>query len=175
MIIRDIVANNYFRPISRRNRAKGLVPKLRSCSTRFRMAFAVGDERKQDSASKDAWDAMVQLFEILRGEQDDGYLDGSAMAVDTGFIVSNLSVAERQQMLSQGRIDRTRSVPLSLRQTLNKIAHHKGRHTAFRVDGRNAHYLILGGTHQGRHWVAEFLVSKLCNNAAAAIQEIRDY
>jgi hypothetical protein len=121
-------------------------------------------------ASQQAWDAMTQLFEILRGEQDTGHLAAAPMNADTAFIANGISIIEQQQMLSLKKIDRTRSTNLSLRNTLNKIAHYD--RATFRVDKRNAHYLLLAGIYQNKHWVAEILVSKLCRNAAIAIQAI---
>lgn len=164
------MTTSYFRQIPRRYRAKGLVPTIRRCSKRFRNAVAAGDEKKQDAASEDAWNAMTKLFEILRGEQDDGHLPDPLMNAGTALIADGISSTDQQRMLSQKKIDRARSTTLSLRNTLNKIAHYKTAN--FRIDGRNAHYLLLGGEHNNKRWVAEILVSKLCNNATAAIQAI---
>lgn len=160
----------HFKQIPRRSRAKGLVPKIRRCSKRFRNAVAAGDEKKLNAASEDAWNAMTKLFEILRGEQDDGYLAATLMNVDTALLADDISMADQQKMLSMKRIDRSRSTTLSLRNTLNKIAHYKT--ATYRVDGRNAHYLVLGGVYRNKHWVAEILISNLCRNAAAAVQGI---
>ncbi|QKY07502.1 hypothetical protein [Janthinobacterium lividum] len=113
---------------------------------------------------------MAKLFEILRGEQDDGYLDAAWMNIDTALIAELNSAADQQKMLSLKKIDRAQSKKLSLRNTLNKIAHYKT--ATFRVDGRNAHYLLLAGDYKNKHWVAEILVSRLCRNAAMAIQAI---
>lgn len=164
------MTKDYFQYIPRRNRAKGLVPAIRRSSKRFKTAVAEGDDKKQKAASKAAWTAMTQLFEILRGEQDTGNLADAPMNVDTGFLAKSISSAERATMLSLKKIERTRSTALGLRDALNKIAHYE--QVDFRVDGRNAHYLLLAGTYHGKHWVAEILVSKLCKNAAAAIQAI---
>lgn len=166
------MATFYFQQIPRRNRAKGLVPTIRRCSKRFKSAVAAGDDKKQKAASEDAWNAMTKLFEILRGEQDDGYLAPAMMNVDTAFIADGISSADQHKMLSLKKIDRARSTTLSLRNTLNKIAHYKI--ATFRVDGRGAHYVLLGGVYKNQHWVAEILVSKLCKNAAAAIQAIAE-
>jgi len=160
----------HFQLIPRRNRAKGLVPRIQRCSKQFREAVATGDANKQSAVSKDAWDAMTKLFEILRGEQDDGHLASSWMNVNTALITELNSVADQQKMLALRKIDRAQSQPLSLRHTLNKIAHYKT--ATFRLDRRNAHYLLLGGVYKNKHWVAEILVSKLCKNAAMAIQAI---
>lgn len=86
---------------------------------------------------------MTELFEILRGEQDDGHLAATLMNVATGLVANDVSMADQQEMLSLKRIDRTQSTTLNLRNALNKIAHYKT--TSYRVDGRNAHYLLLGG------------------------------
>lgn len=163
---------HYFHYIPRRDRAKGLVPRLRRSSKRFRKALIAGDEKAQQAASKDAWNVMTKLFEILRGEQDNGHLDASVMQVHTGIIAENISRADQAGMLLRKKIDRTRSTSLSLRNTLNKLAHYKT--ASFRVDGRNAHYLLLRGQRRGEYWAAEILVSTLCKNAATAIQAITD-
>lgn len=131
----------HFQYIPRRNRAIGLVPIIRRCSKRFRDSVAAADEKKQSAASEDAWNAMTKLFEILRGEQDEGHLAAAWMNVDTAIIAELNSAAEQQKMLSLKKIDRAQSKALSLRNTLNKIAHYKT--ATFRMDGRNAHYLLL--------------------------------
>lgn len=113
---------------------------------------------------------MTQLFEILRGEQDAGHLAAAPMNADTAFIVNGISITDQQQMMSLKKIDHSRSTALSLRNTLNKIAHYEK--ATFRVDKRNAHYLLLAGVYKNNHWIAEILVSKLCKNAATAIQAI---
>lgn len=164
------MANSYFQYIPRRNRAKGLVPRIRRCSKRFKDALVAGDKQRQESAASDAWDLLTKLFEILRGEQDDGHLAPALMKVDTALIATGISSDEQKRMLALKRIDRSRSTSLSLRDTLNKIAHYK--EATFRVDRRGAHYILLGGIFKKEHWIAEILVSKLCKNAAAAIQGI---
>lgn len=35
--------------------------------------------------------------------------------------------------------------PLNLREALNKLGHYSGDLSTYRVDGRGAHYLVLGG------------------------------
>jgi hypothetical protein len=164
----------YFQIVPRRSRAEHLVPTIRRCSKQFRAALAVGDVRKMEESSKAAWDAMVNLFEILRGEQDDGNLANGPMSVSTAVIVNQVSATEQQDMISAGKIDRVHASfgCLSLQDTLNKIAHYNISTATFRVDGRGSHYLLLGGKYQGKHWVAEILVSRLCKNAAAAVRAI---
>lgn len=159
-----------FEFIPRRHRAKGLVPTIRRCSKKFREALAAGDEKKQSAASSDAWDAMTTLFEILRGEQDAGNLAPIWMNVNTALIAEVSSAHDQQQMLTRRKVSRAQSQPLSLRNTLNKLAHYET--ATFRVDGRNSHYLILSGVYKQKYWVAEILVSKLCKNSTAAIQAI---
>ncbi|MCA8504684.1 hypothetical protein LGN13_23590 [Burkholderia multivorans] len=113
---------------------------------------------------------MTQLFEILRGEQDNRNLADAPMKVGTGFLATNISNDDQRAMIALKKVDRSRSIELSLREALNKIAHYK--YQTFRIDGRGAHYVVLGGELHGKLWVAEFLVSKLCKNATAAIQAI---
>ena len=113
---------------------------------------------------------MTQLFEILRGEQDLGYLSPVLMQVPTGFLAERLSIEDQQKMMLQRKVDRSMSAKMDLRDALNKIAHWKD--TSFRIDGRGAHYLILSGAHNGKKWIAEVSVSRLCRNARAAIAAI---
>lgn len=160
----------YFQPIPRWHRAKGLVPAIRHCSTRFKRAVAAGDDVKIELVSQQAWDLMTKLFEILRGEQDAGHLAAAPMNAATALIINRVSITEQQKMLSLKKIDRTRSTTLGLRDALNKIAHYKK--ATFRVDKRNAHYLLLAGTYNGKPWIVEILVSRLCSNSAAAIKAI---
>lgn len=161
---------SYFKHIPRRDRAKGLVPKIRRCSVKFKRALKSDDAARQNEASHDAWNAMSLLFEILRGEQDSGHLADELMCVPTGFLATNLSADDNDAMILKQKIDRSRGVPMTLRDTLNKIAH--WQITGFRVDGRNTHFLILSGTLRGKLWFAEVSVPKLCKNASAAIKGI---
>jgi hypothetical protein len=126
-------------------------------------------------ASTRAWDALAAIFEILRGEQDDGYLADSYMRVPTGVLVERVTAAEQTAMIDAARIDKghARCGPLTLREALNKIAHYNSGVATFRVDRRGAHYLVLGGSRNRRRWVAEILVAQLCRNAAAAAVAIR--
>lgn len=160
----------HFERVPRRKRAKGLVPRIRRCSKRFKAAIALGDAPAASKASADAWTAMTNLFEILRGEQDAGYLTGDMMAVETGLIADGLSTGDQQRMMTTKRIDRSLSVGLSLREACNKLAHYSD--ATYRVDGRNAHYLVLAGVYRNKNWVAEILVARLCKNAATAIRSI---
>lgn len=164
------MAASHFRHIPRRNRAKGLVPKLRESSAKFKRALKSGDLVRQDEASVAAWNALASLFEILRGEQDSGHLADELMQVRTGLVIKDTTPDELAGMKSKHRIDRSRSVSMSLRDTLNKIAH--WQFADFRVDGKNAHYLIFSGTFKHQTWFAEVLVSRLCRNASAAISGI---
>lgn len=80
-------------------------------------------------------------------------------------------------MIRAARIDKAhaRCRPLALREALNKIAHYRSGVATFRFDRRGAHYLVLGGSRNGRHWIAEILVTQLCRNAAAAAAAIRSH
>ncbi|WP_186196291.1 hypothetical protein [Burkholderia gladioli] len=161
---------HYFRPTRRLHRAEGLVGKLRHCSTRFKIAVAANDANRQAAASKDAWSIMTQLFEILRGEHDERRLDAQTMLAETGLLANDVSIDEQNSMLTARKVTRPRAIPLTLREALNKAAHYHSDKVEFRIDGRNAHYLLLGGSLHGKHWVAEILISKLCKNAAAALR-----
>lgn len=135
----------HFMIIPRRHRAEHLVPTIRRCSKRFKSQYVDGDTRGMENTSKKAWDAMTNLFEILRNEQDHGHLNASFVTVGTSFLVSKLSQSEQANMISASRIDRSHQSysPLSLRETLNKITHYD---TA--------------------------LASRLCKNAAVAVKAI---
>lgn len=161
---------SYFRHIPRRNRAKGLTSKIKRHSKRFKIALAEGNIEKQNKESSAAWGTMVQLFEILRGEEDSENLAPELMQAPTGYLVLCESTAEQLTMMGQKKIDRARSTTISLREVLNKIAHWKT--TSFRVDGRGAHYILLSGTQQHKKWVAEIHIPKLCKNCSTAISGI---
>lgn len=165
---------SYFRIIPRRRRAAHLVPTIRRCSKQFKIHVTVGDTCGMENTSKCAWDAMTNLFEILRNEQDHGHLCASFMKQPTSFFVNNVMLSDQDAMISAGRLDKKHSGygSLNLRDTLNKIAHYDTGAASYRIDGRGAHYLILGGARHGTHWVAEILVSRLCKNAAAAVRAI---
>ena len=165
----------HFEIIPRGKRAKRHLDAIRRSSKIFKQGLVAGDVAGMQRASARAWDALAAMFEILRGEQDDGYLADSYMQVPTGFLVEGVTAAEQTAMINAARIDKAhgRCGPLTLREALNKIAHYRSGVATFRVDRRGAHYLVLGGSRSGRHWVAEILVTKLCRNAATAAEAIR--
>ncbi len=166
---------SHFQIIPRGRRAKPHLATIRRSSKFFKQSLAIGDTAGMRRASTHAWDALAATFEILRGEQDDGYLTASYMAVPTGLLVEDLTALEQAAMVTAAKIDKThaRCKSLTLREALNKIAHYRSADATFRVDRRGAHYLVLGGSRNGRRWVAEILVSRLCRNAAAAAAAIR--
>lgn len=165
----------HFEMIPRGKRVKPHLAAIRQSSRMFKKSFAAGDAAGMQRASTRAWDALAATFEILRGEQDDGYLADTYMRVTTGFLVEGATTAEQAAMISAARINKAhpRCGPLTLREALNKIAHYRSGRSTFRVDRRGAHYLVLGGSRNGRHWVAEILVAKLCRNAATAAAAIQ--
>jgi hypothetical protein len=164
-----------FEVLPRRTRAKDLVPLIRQCSKRFKKDAAAGDIHAMQSTSHKAWNALTQLFEILRNEQDQGRLAPHFMHQPTAHIVNGVSSSDVAAMISARKIDKSHVGygPLNLRNTLNKIAHHDTSLATYRIDGRGAHYLVLGGAQGNTLWVAEILVSRLCKNAAAAVGAIR--
>lgn len=170
-------ATTGFIVMRRATRLEGLIPTIRSSSALFKKALLTGDSQKAEAASKRAWEAMVQLFEGLRNEQEDGYLAAGSMDVPTGWLASRLSLAEQRSMISAARIDHHHPNfgAMPLRVALNKIAHFRFDAATYRVDGRGAHYLVLGGTQSGQRWVAQILVSQLCRNSSAAIQAISNF
>lgn len=147
-----------------------MTSKLRRHSKRFRFALAEENIEKQTKESIAAWETMVKLFEILRGEQDQGNLAPEPMQAATGYLVICDSIDDQLAMMEQKKIDRTRSTAISLRDALNKIAHWKS--TTFRVDGRGAHYILLSGKQSQTKWVAEIHMAKLCKNCSTAIAAI---
>lgn len=164
----------YFRLIPRGRRAVPVLRTIRRASRQFKAAAAEGDAARMDATSERAWNALASLFDILRGAQDEGILDSAYMKVRAGFMVDGVTEQERNDMLSAARLDRSHSGfrSLSLRNALNKVAHHHTSDSTYRIDGRGAHYLVLGGVHEGRRWVAEILLSKLCQESSRAARSI---
>ena len=167
----------HFKIIPRGTRAKPHLAAIRRSSKIFKQSLTAGDAAAMQRASARAWDALAATFEILRGEQDDGFLADSYMRVPTGFLIEGATAAEQAAMIGAARIDKAhaRCGPLALREALNKIAHYRYGVATFRVDRRGAHYLVLGGSRNGRHWIAEILVTQLCRNATAAAAAIRSH
>lgn len=167
----------HFEIIPRGGRARPHLATIRRSSKCFRQSLSADDAAGMQQASVRAWDALAATFEILRGEQDDGYLADSDMQVPTGFLFEGVSTAEQTAMIVARKIDMSdsRCGQLTLREALNKIAHYRSADATFRVDRRGAHYLVLGGNRNGRHWIAEILVSRLCHNALVAAAAIQSY
>jgi hypothetical protein len=151
--------------------AKRLVRVVRQSSKIFR---ADPDSLEAANASVDALRAMVELFNVLRNEQDHGRAIDTPMNEDTGLVAKDVTQAEMMAMHTSRRIDRTHrgTEKLTLRDALNKIAHYNPVVSTYRVDGRRAHYMVLGGQERNKLWVAEFLVSRFCRNATAAIKAL---
>jgi hypothetical protein len=163
-----------FQIISRRWKARHLAPRVMRCSARFRAAWAYNDLQAAKQASKLAWNALNDLALRLRNEQDQQRLAAAFMAVDVGILASRLTPRERAEMIRNRGVDRHHAncAPLSLRDACNKIAHHDTAHSAFRIDGRGAHYIVLSGPDQNPTrgpWVAEMLVSRFCSQASKAV------
>ncbi|MFJ2983075.1 MULTISPECIES: hypothetical protein [unclassified Pseudomonas] len=95
---------SHFRHIPRRNRARGLTSKLKLHSTRFKLALAEENIEKQSKESIAAWETMVKLFEILRGEQDLGNLASEPMEAGTGYLVICDSIDEQLAMMEQKKL-----------------------------------------------------------------------
>ena len=165
----------YFQVIPRGRRVRPIVRTLRQASKRFKAQHDAGDTSGMAASSERAWNALASLFEMLRNEQDQGRLDHRYMLEATGWQIDGVSAAEQAAMVARGRIDRTHPgyERVGLRTALNRAAHHDTAVTGYRVDGRGAHYLVLGGAYRRRRWVAEILVSTLCRNASIAAAAIR--
>jgi hypothetical protein len=93
--------------VMRNHRPAGtsLVPRLRSCSTRFKASLKAGDSLGMEETSEEALTVMVSLFDLLRGEQDARRLSPTVMAQATGHIATNLTSAERSTMIRRARLD----------------------------------------------------------------------
>ncbi len=161
--------------VARATRVRPALRTIRNASKRFKVQLAGGDIAGMQETSRRAWNALTIVFEVLRNEQDHGNLDRSYMAEPTGFIVSDVTIADQQEMITKKKLDRShpRFSSLDLRQALNKIAHHRTDVSTFRVDRRGAHYIVLGGVHQNKHWIVEILISRLCKNAAVAARTLQ--
>ena len=169
----------HFQIIPRKKRVVEAERKLRHWSKLFRMALADGDERCTEQISDSAWKALLTLFEGLRNERDHGYLDRSDLQQPVGWIIAPASSTEQLRAHSERKLDRGHSAwsPLPLEDALNKLAHYDEDLSTYRVDGRNAHYLVLCGKRRGgggtQNWIAEILVSKLCREVRVAARGIR--
>jgi hypothetical protein len=160
--------------VARATRVWPALRTVRNASHRFKDELSRDDNSGMQETSRRAWDALTNVFEVLRNEQDHGNLAQCYMVEPTGFIVSDVTAADQQAMIAGKKIDRSHHSfsSMGLRDALNKIAHHNTALSTFRVDRRGAHYIILGGSHRNKRWVAEILISKLCKNAAAAARAI---
>lgn len=167
----------YFKIIPRARRTREAIRSIRRRSTQFKQAVQAGDAAKMETLSSGAWDALTSLFETLRNERDHGYLDDANLSDPVGLLIEPATSREQAAMAAAHKLDRAHanSKPLSLREALNKLGHYNGTLSAYRIDGRGAHYLLLGGRRGGRNWVAEILVSRLCDRAAVAAKAIRQF
>lgn len=169
----------HFEIIPRNKRVIEAERKLRYWSKLFRKALASDDQRRAKQISDSAWKALLTLFEGLRNQRDHGYLDRNDLRQPVGWIISSASSAEQSLAYRVKKVDRPHSAnsPLSLEDALNKLAHYDEDLSTYRVDGRNAHYLLLCGRRRGggrtQNWIAEILVSKLCREVRGAARAIR--
>lgn len=127
-----------------------------------------------ETASETAWNSLSTVFEALRNEQDQGRLDRFFMDQPVGVIVNDVTLEEQRTMIAARKVDRSHSelTRMNLRDALNKIAHHDPVLSTYRVDGRGAHYLVLGASYRNKKWVAEVLVSTLVKRAESAAKAI---
>jgi hypothetical protein len=154
---------------------KPVIRSVQLASKRFKALAAAQDQAGMALCSEFAWNSLASLFEMLRNEEDQNRLDRRFMSEPTAYLVNGASATEQAKMIAARKIDRSHLgfKRIGLRDALNKIAHHDTERATYRIDGRGAHYMVLGGTHQRRQWVAEILISVLCQNAAAAAAAIR--
>lgn len=119
----------------------------------------------------------TNLFETLRNERDHRYLDPSDLTDTVGLLIEPANQQEQADMVAAHKVDRSHANcgPLTLGGALNKLGHYNAVLSTYRIDGRGAHYLVLGGRRGKRNWVAELLVSRLCKKAATAAKAIRQF
>ncbi|HVI98301.1 MAG TPA: hypothetical protein VM657_04475 [Sphingomonas sp.] len=167
----------HFEIIPRARRAREAIRAIRRRSKLFKKAIADGDARTIETVSSRAWDDLTKLFETLRNERDHGYLDDVELSCAVGLLIEPATQQEQALIAAKSKIDRSHANcgPLNLREALNKLGHYNGDLSTYRVDGRGAHYLVLGGRRGNRYWVAEILVSRLCKGAASAAKAIRQF
>lgn len=167
--------NSYFKVIPRSRRAREAIRTIRRRSRLFKKAAADCDTARMDAISTSAWDALTVLFETLRNEHDHRYLDPAYLANRVGFLIQPATLQDQASMAAARKINRSHANcrPLILHQALNKLGHYDGAISTYRIDGRGAHYLLLGGRQNREHWIAEILVSRLCREASWAAKAIR--
>ncbi len=167
----------HFEVIPRSRRAREAIRDIRLRSKLFKRAAAVGDSARMEAVSGGAWDALTKLFETLRNEHDHRYLDAVHLQSQVGLLIQHLTSQEQVSMSASKRIDRLHPScrPLTLHQALNKLGHYDGATSTYRVDGRGAHYIVLGGRQHQQNWIAEILISRLCKEAASAANAIRQH
>lgn len=171
----------HFEIIPRKKRVIEAERKVRHWSKLFRKAVADGDRGRAEQISDSAWNALLTLFEGLRNERDHRFLDRGDLQQSVGWIISSASRADQVRAYNERKIDCRHSAysPLSLEDALNKLAHYDEDLSTYRVDGRNAHYVVLCGRRRVRegtqNWVAEILVSKLCSEVRVAARAVRQF
>lgn len=167
----------YFKIIPRGRRAREAIRSVRRRSKQFKKAIADDEADRIDKVSSAAWDALTILFETLRNERDHGYLDDADLSSAVGLLIQPATQIEQAAMSAARKLDRHHANcgPLSLKEALNKLGHYNGDLSTYRLDGRGAHYLVLCGRQNNRHWVAEILVARLCKEAGFAAKAIRQF
>jgi hypothetical protein len=165
----------HFQIIERSRRAQKAISLIRRRSKQFKQAVAANDGARMEKVSEDAWNSLTNLFETLRNQRDHGYLDSSDLADAVGLLIEPVTQQEQANMAEACKINRlhTSCRPLSLAEALNKLGHYNADLSTYRIDGRGAHFLVLGGCRRSRNWVAEVLVSRLCSKATIAVKAIR--
>jgi hypothetical protein len=167
----------HFQIIPRSRRARQAIGSIRRRSKQFKQAVAAGDTARIEAVSCGAWDALTNLFETLRNERDHRYLDPSDLTHTVGLLVERVTHQEQADMAAAHKVNRSQvhCGPLSLGDALNKLGHYDAALSTYRIDGRGAHYLVLGGRRGSENWMAEILVSRLCAKAAVAAKAIRPF
>jgi hypothetical protein len=163
--------------IPRSRRAREAISIIRRRSKLFKVAVAEGDGAKMEAISTAAWDALTNLFETLRNECDHRYLDPVHLQNQVGFLIQPATPLDQSEMAAAFKLDRSHMNcrALSLHHALNKLGHYDSAISTYRIDGRGAHYLLLGGRQKQENWVAEILVSRLCKEASSAARAIRQF
>ena len=142
----------HFQIIPRSRRTREAIGTIRRRSKQFKLALAAGDTRRIEVVSSGAWDALTVLFETLRNERDHRYLDASELAGAVGLLIEPVTQQEQADMKAAHKLDRSHSGCglLSLAEALNKLGHYNTEVSTYRIDGRGAHYVVLGWRRERR-------------------------
>ncbi len=142
---------------------------LEQVSRNFRKAYLdqnPSSQRERDLKLRTTSNDGVELLRILalavRSDQDSGLLPTSTNVI--GTLKSPTSDVEIEHLLNVYRPPYATlpdTVPLQLREGLNKVAHVNGAKTGFFADA-TVHDLLLSGENRGVPWFAVLSIPDLC-------------